>query len=238
MSGNSTAAPPLDITQFLPPSLNLPPHLSAHKYFFVCTLTVAAWDTLVLSPRTWRLFKTPEWPPLKIIFHVLRILMPAEFVIVAVAFFDTKFTQSVRRAPFGRSNAERAQMCSNFYLFEPIVTGILVVLCSVVHAIRIYAINDKNTALLGLMGAGVLAEVAAMATSVAFFRCEYLCPRHQSVPPAPSSVPTQSALPRLYPRFALITVSVSGPRFTRSRASIHSSKHHRHMLLLLPHPNR
>lgn len=71
-----------DISSLLPPSLNLPTHLSAHKYFFVCTLTVAAWDTLVLSPRSWRLLKTKEWPVLKIIFNVLRFLMPAEFIIV------------------------------------------------------------------------------------------------------------------------------------------------------------
>ena len=48
----------------------------------VCTLTVAAWDTLVLSPRAWRLFKSNGWPLLKIIFHFLRIFMPAEFVVV------------------------------------------------------------------------------------------------------------------------------------------------------------
>lgn len=66
----------------LPNSLNLPPHLSAQKYFFVCTLTVAAWDTLVLSPRTWRLFKTPGWPALKVLFHFLRIFMPLEFLVV------------------------------------------------------------------------------------------------------------------------------------------------------------
>ena len=114
-----------DITDLLPPSLNLPAHLSAHKYFFVCTLTVAAWDTLVLSPRAWKLMKTPEWPALKIIFHFLRLFMPIEFVIVgaafslsplpdianthllspasAVAFFDTKWTQSVRSFPPPRS---------------------------------------------------------------------------------------------------------------------------------------
>lgn len=144
-----------DITQFLPPSLNLPPHLSAHKYFFVCTLTVAAWDTLVLSPRTWRLFKTNEWPPLKILFHVLRLLMPVEFIIVAVAFFDTKFT---------------ASMCQSFYLFEPIVTAVLITLCSIVHAIRIYAIYDKNMTLLGSLGVYLLFQVAVMAVSTAFYR--------------------------------------------------------------------
>lgn len=66
----------------LPNELNLSPHLSAHKYFLVCTLTVAAWDTLVLSPRTWRLWRSPGWPTLKILFHALRFFMPAEFIVV------------------------------------------------------------------------------------------------------------------------------------------------------------
>jgi hypothetical protein len=77
----------------LPPSLRLPPHLSAHKYFFVCTLTVAAWDTLVLSPRSWKLLKQDGWPALKSIFFFLRILMPTEFVIVGVS-------QSCRPVPY------------------------------------------------------------------------------------------------------------------------------------------
>lgn len=72
----------MSLADALPPSLNLPPHLSAHKYFLVCTLTVAAWDTLVLSPRTWRLLRQPGWPTLKILFHFLRVFMPAEFIVV------------------------------------------------------------------------------------------------------------------------------------------------------------
>ena len=78
MSNSSSAPPELS----LPPYLDLPPHLSAHKYFFVCTLTVAAWDTLVLSPRTWRLLRTKGWPPLKWGFYFLRLMMPIEFIIV------------------------------------------------------------------------------------------------------------------------------------------------------------
>lgn len=66
----------------LPPYLNLSPHLSAHKYFFVCTLTVAAWDTLVLSPRSWKLLRVEGWPVLKIIYYFLRFFMPIEFIIV------------------------------------------------------------------------------------------------------------------------------------------------------------
>ena len=74
----------MSLADQLPPSLNLPPHLSAHKYFFVCTLTVAAWDTLVLSPRAWKLIKTDGWPILKVIFNFLRLFMPAEFIVVGM----------------------------------------------------------------------------------------------------------------------------------------------------------
>jgi hypothetical protein len=72
------------ISDLLPPSLDLPPHLSAHKYFFVCTLTVAAWDTLVLSPRTWRLYKSRGWPLLKVLYHFIRIFLVIEFVAVGM----------------------------------------------------------------------------------------------------------------------------------------------------------
>jgi hypothetical protein len=142
------------IIGLLPKYLNLPPHLSAHKYFFVCTLTVAAWDTLVLSPRAWRLSKTPEWPLLKVLFQVLRYLMPAEFIIVAVAFFSTNFTR---------------EMCDRFYLFEPIVTMVLVSTCSVVHLVRVHAIYDKSRPILFGLGALLLAQVVTMAVAVAFF---------------------------------------------------------------------
>jgi hypothetical protein len=148
-------ASPDQIAQLLPPSLLLPPHLSAHKYFFVCTLTVAAWDTLVLSPRTWRLMKTKEWPPLKIIYHVLRYLMPIEFTIVAVAFFDTKWS---------------FDMCQRFYLFEPIVTMCLVSLCSVVALIRLHAIFDHSKAVLGGLSLLLLVQVGTMAACCAFYR--------------------------------------------------------------------
>jgi hypothetical protein len=143
------------IADLLPPSLNLSPHLSAHKYFFVCTLTVAAWDTLVLSPRTWRLFKTKEWPILKILFHFLRVFMPVEFTIVAVAFFDTKFTQS---------------QCNQFYLFEPICTAILVSVCSLVHTVRVTAIYAGNkTVQVGLYVLLGL-QVIAMGVMCGFYR--------------------------------------------------------------------
>jgi hypothetical protein len=86
MSSNVTLSPSL-----LPNSLNLSPHLSAHKYFFVCTLTVAAWDTLVLSPRSYKLFKTKEWPVLKTMFFILRFLMPIEFTIVGMSSYAVLF---------------------------------------------------------------------------------------------------------------------------------------------------
>ena len=70
------------INQLLPPSINLPPHLSAHKYFLVCTLTVAAWDVLVLSPRTWRLFYKPGLSALKTLYHTIRMWVVIEYIIV------------------------------------------------------------------------------------------------------------------------------------------------------------
>lgn len=102
-TGASAGAPAsIDPASLLPPYLNLPPHLSAHKYFFVCTLTVAAWDTLVLSPRTYRLFRTKEWPLLKWAFFFIRVLMPIEFIIVGM--FLNCFIVFLRRidwCPFG-----------------------------------------------------------------------------------------------------------------------------------------
>ncbi|KAG7443061.1 uncharacterized protein BT62DRAFT_996214 [Guyanagaster necrorhizus] len=145
----------------LPASLDLPPHLSAHKYFFVCTLTVAAWDTLVLSPRTWKLFRTPEWPVLKILFHFMRLFMPIEFTIVGVAFFDTNFSTS---------------SCEKFYLFEPICTAILLAAASAVHVLRIQAIYEKSRAVLFGMGALFAMQVIVTAVCCGFYRAVPLEP--------------------------------------------------------------
>ncbi|KAF7314228.1 hypothetical protein MKEN_00895200 [Mycena kentingensis (nom. inval.)] len=173
----------------LPNSLNLSPHLSAHKYFLVCTLTgmsiqkarrcrvlhlvgptrlprpsrlpvltfpsVAAWDTLVLSPRTWRLMRNGEWSILKGLFHFLRIFMPIEFTIVAVGFFNTKFSP---------------EFCEKFYLFEPIATAFLLAAASAVHVIRITAIYEYNKAVLIGMSSLFAAQIVVTAVGSAFFR--------------------------------------------------------------------
>ncbi|GBE84897.1 hypothetical protein SCP_0700770 [Sparassis crispa] len=139
----------------LPPSLDLPTHLSAQKYFFVCTLTVAAWDTLVLTPRTWRLLRTREWPLLKIFYHVMRVYMPIEFTAVGVAFFDTSFSLA---------------RCQSFYLVEPILTAVLLAVCSLVHVIRIHAIYEKNRAVLGGMSTLLLLQVVVTAVCCGFYQ--------------------------------------------------------------------
>ncbi|KAI0345737.1 hypothetical protein BDW22DRAFT_1369962 [Trametopsis cervina] len=139
----------------LPASLDLPPHLSAHKYFFVCTLTVAAWDTLVLSPRSYRLLRTKEWPLLKIAYHFLRAFMPIEFTIVGVAFFDTRWS---------------LDSCHKFFLFEPICTAILLAVCSLVHVIRIHAIYEKSRAVLGPMTGLLGLQIVVTAICCGFYR--------------------------------------------------------------------
>ncbi|KAH9950543.1 hypothetical protein B0H21DRAFT_686444 [Amylocystis lapponica] len=151
MADNSTDSQPIT----LPPYLDLPPHLSAQKYFFVCTLTVAAWDTLVLSPRTWRLLRSHEWPALKIIYHFLRVYMPVEFTVVGVAFFDTAWT---------------LDRCSHFYLFEPICTAILLAICSAVHVIRIHAIYERSRTVLFGMGGLLALQIIVTAISCGFYR--------------------------------------------------------------------
>ena len=74
MSTNGTSVP-------LPAFLDLPPHLSAQKYFFVCTLTVLSWDTLVLSPRSYKLGRTKTWPALKALYYFLQFWVVADFVV-------------------------------------------------------------------------------------------------------------------------------------------------------------
>ncbi|KAI4525358.1 hypothetical protein K525DRAFT_234645 [Schizophyllum commune Loenen D] len=145
----------MSIQDALPPSLNLPPHLSAHKYFMVCTMTVAAWDTLVLAPRTWKLMRTEGWPALKALFYFIRVFMPVEFTIVAVAFFDTKWSQNT---------------CQQFYLFEPICTAVLIAASSAAHVIRIYGIYDKSRQVLAGMGALFALQVAVTAVACGFWR--------------------------------------------------------------------
>ncbi|KAI0926940.1 hypothetical protein AcV5_007604 [Taiwanofungus camphoratus] len=152
---NSTAGNSTDGPIQLPPSLDLPPHLSAQKYLFVCTLTVAAWDTLVLTPRTWRLLRTKGWPLLKIIFYFLRVYMPAEFTIVGVAFFDTAWSQD---------------RCRKFYLFEPICTAILLAICSFVHVYRIHAIYEKSRSVLYGLGSLLAVQIVVTAICCGFYR--------------------------------------------------------------------
>lgn len=77
---SNTTSPTVD----LPASLNLSPHLSAQKYFYVCTLTVLAWDTLVLTPRSYRLGRTKAWPALKALYYFLQIWVLADFVVTGL----------------------------------------------------------------------------------------------------------------------------------------------------------
>jgi hypothetical protein len=99
--------------------------------------------------------KTKEWPILKVLFYFLRIFMPVEFTIVAVAFFDTKWSQA---------------SCNKFYLFEPICTAILLAAASAVHVVRIYAIYDKNRTILFSLGALFGVQVAVTGVACAFYR--------------------------------------------------------------------
>jgi hypothetical protein len=84
----------------------------------------------------------------------MRLFMPLEFIVVAVAFFDTKWTQ---------------EQCQHFFLFEPICTAILLAAASVVHVIRVSAIYDKNRAVMTVMGFLLAVQVVVTAVSCGFY---------------------------------------------------------------------
>jgi hypothetical protein len=95
---------------------------------------------------------------LKILFNFLRILMPAEFAIVGVAFFDTRWSRHT---------------CQKSYLFEPICTAILIAAASAVHVIRVHAIYQKNRAV--LVGLSSLFAIQVVVTAIC-------CGFYESVP--------------------------------------------------------
>lgn len=199
----------MSLADELPPSLNLPPHLSAHKYFMVCTLTVMSWDTLVLSPRAYRLFKSPGWPALKILFHWLRFFMLAEFIIVcqsllscsqekkhgltyfiAVAFFDTRWTQSV--SFYLQSQLKRPDILAAMSPFLPLRTHMhrdptcCYIWCAhsthshvapyqpaspAIHVIRIHAIYDKSRPVLITMSSLFAVQIVVTAICCGFYFC-------------------------------------------------------------------
>jgi hypothetical protein len=96
-----------------------------------------------------------EWPVLKILFHFLRVFMPIEFTIVAVAFFDTQWSQA---------------QCQHFFLFEPICTAILLAATSAVHVIRTHAIYDKSRPVLIGMGSLYAVQIVVTAICCGFYR--------------------------------------------------------------------
>jgi len=81
--------------------------------------------------------------------------MPIEFIIVAVAFFDTQWSQL---------------QCQHFFLFEPVCTAILLAGASAVHVIRTHAIYDQSRPVLFGMGSLYAIQVVVTAICCGFYR--------------------------------------------------------------------
>ncbi|KAG1733044.1 uncharacterized protein EDB91DRAFT_1150079 [Suillus paluster] len=154
MSSNSTDTPTL------PPSLDLPPHLSAQKYFFVCTLTVLAWDALVLTPRSYKLGRQPKWPALKAMYYFLQFWVLADFVVTGVMFFSTTVIQDTD--------------CVRFWPYEPICTAILIAVASAVHVMRISAIYDHTQNVRATMWGLYAVQIVVTAICCGFYRSVHL----------------------------------------------------------------
>lgn len=151
MANNSTS------TSGLPASLDLSPHLSAQKYFYVCTLTVLAWDTLVLTPRSYRLSRSKAWPALKALYYFLQVWVLIDFVVTGMCSLAAPILSSLRSlgAMFFSTSVTQEKDCMRFWPYEPICTAILLFAASTVHVIRITAIyaHDRRirSVLLGLL---------------------------------------------------------------------------------------
>ncbi|KAI6030752.1 hypothetical protein F5J12DRAFT_713607 [Pisolithus orientalis] len=140
----------------LPASLDLPAHLSAQKYFFVCTLTVLSWDTLVLSPRSYKLSRTKTWPPLKALYYFLQTWVIADFVVTGVMFFSTSVQQDTD--------------CRRFWPYEPICTAILLFAASTAHVIRVSAIYSHANRVRSIMFGLLFVQAVVTAVCCGFYR--------------------------------------------------------------------
>ncbi|KAF9235631.1 hypothetical protein BU15DRAFT_51134 [Melanogaster broomeanus] len=164
MSANTTSPTPTGSASTpaisLPAYLDLPPHLSAQKYFFVCTLTVLAWDTLVLTPRSYKLGRTKNWPALKALYYFLQVWVLADFVVTGVMFFSTSVIQETD--------------CRRFWPYEPICTAILLLAASTIHVIRVSAIHSHAPPIRTLLLALLFVQVAVTAICCGFYRSVHL----------------------------------------------------------------
>lgn len=168
MAANST-------TIDLPNSLNLPPHLSAQKYFYVCTLTVLAWDTLVLTPRSYRLGRTKAWPALKALYYFLQIWVLSDFVATGMSILLALVPGSpFLGAMFFSTSVVQDPDCRRFWPYEPICTAILLFAASTVHVIRVTAIYDHATNIRALLLGLLFVQGVVTAICCGFYRSVHL----------------------------------------------------------------
>ncbi|KAF9219158.1 hypothetical protein BS17DRAFT_789920 [Gyrodon lividus] len=158
-SPTPTASAPASVIT-LPAYLDLPPHLSAQKYFFVCTLTVLAWDTLVLTPRSYKLGRTKNWPALKALYYFLQVWVLTDFVVTGAMFFSTSVIQ--------------ATDCRRFWPYEPICTAILLFAASAIHVIRVSAIYSHASRIRILLLLLLFVQAVVTAICCGFYRSVHL----------------------------------------------------------------
>ncbi|KAG8214860.1 hypothetical protein J3R82DRAFT_10026 [Butyriboletus roseoflavus] len=160
----------------LPNFLNLSPHLSAQKYFYVCTLTVLAWDTLVLTPRSYRLGRTKAWPALKALYYFLQLWVLVDFVVAGVFSVLALIPSSQRYlgVMFFSTSAVQDPDCRRFWPYEPICTAILLFAASTVHVIRVTAIYGHNSRIRSLLLALLFVQGVVTAICCGFYRSVHL----------------------------------------------------------------
>lgn len=163
-------------TPDLPASLTLTPHQSAQKYFYVCTLTVLAWDTLVLTPRSYRLSRTKAWPALKALYYFLQIWVLTDFIVSGMLALPVLVPTSSRYlgAMFFNTSVIQATDCMRFWPYEPICTAILLFAASTVHVIRVTAIYGHDRRIRSLLLGLLFVQGVVTAICCGFYRSVHL----------------------------------------------------------------
>ncbi|KAG9315485.1 hypothetical protein JVU11DRAFT_3098 [Chiua virens] len=166
--GDNSTSPTID----LPNSLNLSPHLSAQKYFYVCTLTVLAWDTLVLTPRSYRLGRTKAWPALKALYYFLQVWVLTDFIVTGLFLAPAlvRISPSPSGAMFFSTSVKQNPDCLQFWPYEPICTAILLFAASAVHVIRVTAIYNHETRIRALLLVLLFVQGVVTAVCCGFYR--------------------------------------------------------------------
>ncbi|KAI0031762.1 hypothetical protein K488DRAFT_15864, partial [Vararia minispora EC-137] len=138
------------------PAFLAPPRLTTKRNIFMAALTIAVWDILNMSPTMRKLFvKQPrDWPLLKTLVLLLAVGLIVSQIVQGIALFYADLSR---------------EKCERFFIFEPVITTILLFTCSLVHVIRIRAIYSNSSRVFRIMVAMLVQQIVITSVCCAFY---------------------------------------------------------------------